>query len=177
MASTKVSAGWTLLVMAMRKPRHPPLGPRIGRAHARVKLCPYGIAKPRAPLWRSGPALLAVLLSGLPAVAAPTVMIERCHDGDSCRTTNGEAIRLACIDAPELTGPPNAQRLAQASRDYLRELVVGKEVLIRRIGKDRYGRAVAEIYLWPLNIGEEMVASGHARILDRYASQCPWALL
>jgi endonuclease YncB( thermonuclease family) len=120
---------------------------------------------------------LAVLLSGLPAVAAPTVMIERCHDGDSCRTTSGEAIRLACIDAPELTGSPNAQRLAQASRDYLRELVVGKEVLIRRIGKDRYGRAIAEIYLWPLNIGEEMVASGHARILDRYASQCPWALL
>ena len=155
MASTKDSAGWTLLVMAMRKPRHPPLGPRIGRAHA----------------------LLALLLSGLPAVAAPTVMIERCHDGDTCRTTSGEAIRLACIDAPELTGPPNAQRLAQASRDYLRELVVGKEVLIRRIGKDRYGRAVAEIYLWPLNIGEEMVASGHARILDRYASQCPWALL
>ena len=155
MASTKVSAGWTLLVMAMRKPRHPPLGLRICRAHA----------------------LLALLLSGLPAVAAPTVMIERCHDGDTCRTTSGEAIRLACIDAPELTGPPNAQRLAQASRDYLRELVVGKEVLIRRIGKDRYGRAVAEIYLWPLNIGEEMVASGHARILDRYASQCPWALL
>ena len=155
MASTKVSAGWTLLVMAMRKPRHPPRGLRIARAHA----------------------LLALLLSGLPAVAAPTVMIERCHDGDTCRTTSGEAIRLACIDAPELTGPPNAQRLAQASRDYLRELVVGKEVLIRRIGKDRYGRAVAEIYLWPLNIGEEMVASGHARILDRYASQCPWALL
>ena len=141
--------------MAMRKPRHPPLGPRIGRAHA----------------------LLALLLSALPAVAAPTVIIERCHDGDTCRATSGEAIRLACIDAPELTGPPNAQRLAQASRDYLRELVVGKEVLIRRIGKDRYGRAVAEIYLWPLNIGEEMVASGHARILDRYASQCPWALL
>ena len=163
--------------MAMRKPRHPPLGPRIGRAHARVKLCPYGIAKPAALLWTSGHGLLALLGLGLPALAAPTVLIERCHDGDTCRTSSGETIRLACIDAPELTGPPEARPLAQASRDYLRELVVGKEVMIRRIGQDRYGRAIAEIYLWPLNIGEEMVASGHARILDRYASQCPWALL
>ena len=177
MASPKVSAGWTRLVMAMRKPRHPPLSPRIGRAHARVKLCPYDIAKPTGPLWAWGHVFLALMLLWLPAAAAPTVRIDRCHDGDTCRTTSGEAIRLACIDAPELTGPPHTQQLAQASRDYLRELVVGKEVLIRRIGKDRYGRAVAEIYLWPLNIGEEMVASGHARILDRYASQCPWALL
>ena len=49
--------------------------------------------------------------------------------------------------------------------------------MIRRIGQDRYGRAIAEIYLWPLNIGEEMVASGHARILEQQASPCPWALL
>ena len=163
--------------MAMRKPRHPPLGPRIGSAHARVKFCPDGIAKPAALLWTSGHGLLALLWLGLPALAAPTVIIEHCHDGDTCRTSSGETIRLACIDAPELTGPPEARSLAQASRDYLQELVVGQEVMIRRIGQDRYGRAIAEIYLWPLNIGEEMVASGHARILDQQASQCPWALL
>ena len=163
--------------MAMRKPRHPPLGPRIGRAHARLKLRPYGVAKPAAPLWLSGPVFLAWLLLGLPTLAAPTVMIERCHDGDTCRTTSGEIIHLACIHAPELTGPPEARLLAQASRDYLQELVVGQEVMIRRIGQDRYGRAIAEIYLWPLNIGEEMVASGHAHILEQHASHCPWALL
>ena len=163
--------------MAMRKPRHPPRGLRIGRAHARVKPCPYGMAKPVGPLWSSGPLTLAVLLLGLPALAAPSVIIERCHDGETCQTSSGETIRLACIDAPELRGPPALRPLAQASRDYLRGLVVGEEVLIRRIGQDRYGRALAEIYLWPLNIGEEMVASGHARILEQQASPCPWALL
>ena len=163
--------------MAMRKPRHPPLGPRIGRAHARVKLCPYGIAKPAAPLWLPVPVFLALLLLGMPALPAPTVMIDRCDNGDTCRTRSGETIRLACIDAPELSGPPEEQSLAEASRDYLQELVVGQEVLIRRLGQDRYGRAIAEIYLWPLNIGEEMAASGHARILEQHASQCPWALL
>ena len=163
--------------MAMRKPRHPPLGPRIGRAHAPVKLCLYGIAKPLAPPWLPGPVFLALLLLGMPAQAAPMVMIERCYDGDTCRTRGGETIRLACIDSPELTGPPEERSLAEASRDYLQELVAGHEVMIRRIGQDRYGRAIAEIYLWPLNIGEEMVASGHAQILEQQASQCPWALL
>jgi micrococcal nuclease len=120
---------------------------------------------------------LFLLLFGLPAMAGPTVLIDSCHDGDTCRTSTGEKIRIACIDAAELTGPRATPQRAEAARDYLRQLVVGKEVLIRRIGQDRYGRAIAEIYLWPLNIGEEMVASGHARILRPHARQCPWALL
>ena len=121
--------------------------------------------------------LVMLLMVELSAVAQPTVTIDSCHDGDTCRTTTGEKIRLACIDAPELRGPQAAQLPAIAARDYLRQLVVGQEVLIRRVGQDRYGRAIAEIYLWPFNIGEEMVASGHARILHQYSSHCPWALL
>ena len=121
--------------------------------------------------------LIVLLMVELSAVAQPMVTIDSCHDGDTCRTTTGEKIRLACIDAPELRGPQAAQLPAIAARDYLRQLVVGQEVLIRRVGQDRYGRAIAEIYLWPFNIGEEMVASGHARILRQYSSHCPWALL
>ena len=86
----------------------------------------------------SGPMVL--LLFGLSGLASPTVTIDRCHDGDTCWTTTGEAIRLACVDAPELTGPRASQGPAVAARDYLRQLVVGQEVLIRRIGQDRYGR-------------------------------------
>ena len=100
-----------------------------------MKLCPYGIAKPAAPPWLPGHVFLALLLLGMPALAAPTVKIERCHDGDTCRTRSGETIRLACIDAPELSGPPEERSLAQASRDYLRGLVVGHEVMIRRIAR------------------------------------------
>ena len=36
-----------------------------------------------------------------PARAA-NVTISSCYDGDTCRTTSGERIRLACIDTPEL---------------------------------------------------------------------------
>ena len=32
------------------------------------------------------------------------VKIKNCYDGDTCQTINGEKIRLACINTPELKG-------------------------------------------------------------------------
>ena len=88
--------------------------------------------------------------------------------------TTGEKIRLACIDTPELRGKKAEPERAQAARDYLRRMVVGKEVGIRRITKDRYGRTVAELYLRGSNVQQKLVASGHAEIYWKYAKQCPW---
>lgn len=121
--------------------------------------------------------MLAVSLLALPALAQSTVKIQSCSDGATCRTADGEIIRIACIDAAAFAGAQADRERAEAARDYLRRLVVGQDVLIRRIGQDRYGRRIAELYLWPWNIGEEMVASGHARILQSHDKQCPWALL
>ena len=103
-----------------------------------------------------------------------SVVIASCFDGDTCTTTTGERIRLACIDTPELTGERAQPLTAEAARDYLRGLVVGEAVGIRRITEDRYGRTVAELFLGTTNIQQEMVAIGHAEILWRYAHQCPW---
>ena len=36
--------------------------------------------------------------------ALKSVTIRSCYDGDTCRTTGGERIRLAFIDTPELKG-------------------------------------------------------------------------
>ena len=47
----------------------------------------------------------------------------------------------ACIDTPELTGERAQPLTAEAARDYLRGLVVGEAVGIRRITEDRYGRS------------------------------------
>ena len=105
------------------------------------------------------------------------VKIQGCSDGATCRTAEGEIIRIACIDPAAFAGAQADRERAEAARDYLQRLVVGQDVLIRRIGQDRYGRRIAELYLWPWNIGEEMVASGHARILQSHDKQCPWALL
>ena len=116
-----------------------------------------------------GAGLLAGALS-LPAEAA-IVSIRSCYDGDTCRTTTGERIRLACIDTPEV-GQAGASSATYATR----RLVQGKTVGIRRITTDRYGRTIAELYAPDgTNVGEQLVAEGKARIYRRYAYQCPWA--
>ena len=106
--------------------------------------------------------------------ALASVVIASCYDGDTCTTTTGERVRLACIDTPELRGKSAEPIPAKAARDYLRGLVVDKKVRIRRITKDRYGRTVAELFVGETNVQQEMVASGHAEIYRRYADPCLW---
>ena len=106
---------------------------------------------------------------------AESVTIRRCYDGDTCTTTAGEKIRLACIDTPELRGKRADPGPARLARDHLRAMVVGRQVGIRRITTDRYGRTVAELYANGINVQQAMVSSGNARIYQRYAHQCPWA--
>ena len=106
--------------------------------------------------------------------ALASVVIANCYDGDTCTTTTGERVRLACIDTPELVGKRAEPLPARTARDHLRGLVVGKKVGILRITEDRYGRTVAELFLGTINVQQKMVATGHAEILWRYAHQCPW---
>lgn len=106
--------------------------------------------------------------------ALASVVISSCYDGDTCRTTTGEKIRLACIDTPELRGKRADPVPARAARDYLRSLVVGRNVGIRRITTDRYGRTVAELFVDGSNVQQRLVSAGHAEIYWRYACQCPW---
>ena len=102
------------------------------------------------------------------------VVITSCYDGDTCTSSTGEKIRLACIDTPELRDERANPIPAKAARDHLRELVVGRKVAIRRITSDRYGRTVAEIFVDGSNVQQQLVTSGHASIYWRYANQCPW---
>ena len=105
--------------------------------------------------------------------ALASVVIASCYDGDTCTTTTGERVRLACIETPELVGKKAEPAPAKAARDHLRNLVVGKKVGIRRIIDDRYGRTVAELFVGETNVQREMVATGHAEVNQRYSHQCP----
>lgn len=60
---------------------------------------------------------------------------------------NNEKIRLVRIDAPELRGTSRNKGLK--SRDFLRELLLNKKVLIQTIKdrKEKYGRYLAEVWL------------------------------
>ena len=103
------------------------------------------------------------------------VIIGSCYDGDTCTTSSGEKIRLACIDTPELRGKRSDPGPAKAARDYLNNLIQGKKVRIRRVTEDRYGRTVAELSIGGMNIQKRLVGKGYAKIYKRYADQCNWS--
>ena len=120
-------------------------------------------------------ALFQTLITYPSAPELPSVTIQSCYDGDTCTTTEGEKIRLACINTPELRGKKDDPIPAQAARDYLNNLIAGSTVTIRRITEDRYGRTVAELSQDPINIQEDLVEKGFASIFERYSSQCEWS--
>ena len=104
----------------------------------------------------------------------PTVFIKECYDGDTCTTSAGEKIRLACIDTPELKGKRADPIAAKRARDFLNNLLVNEKVFIRRITNDTYGRTVAELFKNDINVQKLIVDKGYAKIYERYADQCPW---
>ncbi len=99
------------------------------------------------------------------------------YDGDTCTVdidlglhiwNKGEKIRLNRINAPELRGNEKAKGLM--SRDYLKSLILDKEVYIETIKdkKEKYGRYLGEIWLEDekgkfMNINDVMVKNGYAK--------------
>ena len=78
------------------------------------------------------------------------------YDGDTCTVdidlglhtwVRGEKIRLMRIDAPEVRGKSRTKGLR--SRDYLRDLILDKEIIIGTFKdkKGKYGRYLGEIWL------------------------------
>ena len=122
-------------------------------------------------------ALFLALALGLDALSASAaeVTIRSCDEGDTCQTTAGERLRLACIAVPPRKEKPRFRATsmqafaydnteADASRDFLSGMVEGQAVVIRRINTDRDGRTVAELFVNGINVQQAMVAAGHALI-------------
>ncbi len=107
----------------------------------------------------------------------PTTIIKSCYDGDTCTTIDGEKIRLACIDTPELKGKKAKPIPAIEARDFINDLLVNEKVSIRRITKDRYGRTVAELFKNNINIQKLIVDQEYGKIFKKYAHQCKWISL
>jgi len=64
-------------------------------------------------------------------------------DGDTFKTASRKnPVRLANVDAPE-KGQPGSAKATEA----LRKMIQGKKVRIDTVSRDKYGRAVANVYL------------------------------
>jgi endonuclease YncB( thermonuclease family) len=102
----------------------------------------------------------------------PTVL--SVGDGDTLTVLDGGhklVVRLACIDAPELSQRP----AGPLAREALQALAPpGSLVSLKVQTKDRYGRTVAEVYrvgdTQPIN--QTLVRQGHAFVYWPYLHQC-----
>lgn len=108
-----------------------------------------------------------------------TDVVTKVHDGDTVTTSSGVRIRLACIDSPEISNNKHGKKDAingPISRDWLKTIVLNKQVNYQKITTDLYGRTVARIYL---SDGTEVnylsVKTGHS-VPYMYKS-CPWAIV
>ena len=104
--------------------------------------------------------------------APPAQRITCVHDGDTF-WWQGEKIRIADIDTPELNGKCAAERqLAIKARGRLVQLLRNGGFRIERNGKDRYGRTLARLRTAKGTIGEQLVSEGLAKRWGNRSSWC-----
>ena len=75
------------------------------------------------------------------------------------------ACRLHGLDTPEIHGKSASEKEAAVrARDRLRELLLGKLVLIHSVAKpDKYGRLLCEVWTDDIHINQLLLDEGHAR--------------
>lgn len=100
------------------------------------------------------------------------IAVVKIYDGDTIQLANGEKVRFIGIDCPE--SHENNKLYADARRtgqdihtikamgdqayQFTRQLVTGRRVRLEfdREQRDRYGRLLAYVYLWPRKGDEEL---------------------
>jgi micrococcal nuclease len=103
-------------------------------------------------------------------------IVQSVYDGDTCNVDidlglntwiRNEKLRLNRINAPELTG--KQKKAGIKSRDFLRDIILNKEVFIQTIKdkKEKYGRYLAEIWIIDqdgklFNVNDFVVSKGFA---------------
>lgn len=97
--------------------------------------------------------------------------LEKPMDGDTFWTCDGTKVRLVAeagpIDAPELPGSPRCNRCdpapGYAARDRLR-VILSQPAWLLCDGTDRYKRALCRVRVNGQDVGDMLVAEGHAVI-------------
>jgi len=83
------------------------------------------------------------------------------HDGDTCEMIGSDgikiSIRFAGIDAPELS-----QEYGHEAREVLRQIIENRTVTLAELGRDKYGRYLAQVYSDGQWVNREMLVHGAA---------------
>jgi endonuclease YncB( thermonuclease family) len=92
---------------------------------------------------------LLLVLTPFPTLAYGE-RVTQVYDGDTITVGPNEKIRLMCIDTPEIRKNSHGRvdtENALKARDFLRNLILDKDVVVARYGKDFFKRTLARIYL------------------------------
>lgn len=72
-------------------------------------------------------------------------------------------MRLSGIDAPEMRGKSAEEKeMAHKAQEALSLKIMGKDVFLKNIEKEKYGRLLCDVYLKKENISLWMVSSRYA---------------
>ncbi|SHE71047.1 Endonuclease YncB, thermonuclease family [Desulfacinum infernum DSM 9756] len=108
---------------------------------------------------------IGVLFLGVPAWAWTGRVVE-VHDGDTLTVLRGSEtvkVRLYGVDCPEKSQEGGPEAMA-----FVVRMVQGRDVSVRPVTRDRYGRTVAWVQADGGLLNEKLVASGHAWVYRRY---------
>jgi endonuclease YncB( thermonuclease family) len=73
------------------------------------------------------------------------------------------SVRLNGIDTPEIKGKNEDEKeAAKAARDALSELILHKEIILKNVGTEKYGRILADVYLDDLCINDWLIKEHYA---------------
>jgi hypothetical protein len=146
-----------------RRPRRPPADPR---RYLRLAIL-IGVAA--LVVLPSVADALGGILKRL-APRAEGCQIVQVIDGDTvtlwCAGRGATRARLIGYDTPELFGPSCVSELWRAwtaKWQLRRQLWLAGEVKVIRSGEDRYGRALATVFVDGQNVARRMIAAGNAR--------------
>jgi len=94
------------------------------------------------------------------------------YDGDTFKIkfnnsfTTNPSVRIRNIDAAEFGWRAKCKKesdLAIKAKTFLSNLILGKEIDLRDIGKDKYGRILADVFIDNKNVAELLIENSLAK--------------
>ena len=77
------------------------------------------------------------------------------------------SVRLNGIDTPEIKGKNEDEKaVAQKARDALSARIMGKDIFLKNVQTEKYGRLLCEIYLDKENLNQWMINQRYALAYD-----------
>ena len=84
------------------------------------------------------------------------------------------SVRLNGIDTPEIKGKtPDEKEAAKHARDALSSLILNKNITLKNVDNEKYGRILADVYLGDLHINDWLIRERYAIRYDGGTKKSP----